>query len=877
MGLSSGNFLCAQTAEIQGRVSDSLNTPLPFVNVFLKKEGSTQVVAYTTTNDYGLYRLEVKEKGLFSVNFSSISFKAAIKSITVGEKSSYEVNAILQEENFALDEVIINAEKAITVREDTIIYKASAFKKGNEENVEDLLDNLPGINVESDGTIKVGDKEIEKLLIEGDDLFGKGYKLLSKNLDASTIDKVEVYDKYSENRLLKGVEDSDKVAINLKLNDQSAKVFGVIKPGYGLGSENTYDAKANLIGLTEKTKNYLFVDLNNIGFDSTSDFSLFKAGQDIDIAALNARLPSAKTFIRSFQRPLELDEERSNFNNSEMFSLSDIFTLNEKVKIKSNILLNWDDKRFFDRNTEVISLNGVPDFIREDSSTLRGEQQLAKGSLTVNYDIANNKIFEYIGDLAINEIGSTTDLIFNNLPSTELLVEDRLNTTHRTTYTHKFNTSSVLQLKGNLAYSEKPQNYRTDQYVFQDFFNTSGVVSDILQTSDHALTYYEAKAEFLKRYKKRLLKINVGSDFIQNSYTSQLDVLGTDEIGLDDFRNALDYNLFTIYVNASYSFDLGPIKLSGKLETAYKNNYLNDQNLEIRDRTIVLSPEASFNWPINKKNKLLGSFTLGNSNPQVGNIIGNYALQDFNNFSRGDVSSLNQLQYLTVFSKYTLGNLLTPFYANTTFVYQNNFEYYTTASQLTPQFIITDQFRAQGGEFLKLKTETNYFLEFLSINLKITGAYAQREYENSVNGSLRSISSESFDYGFNLKSAFSGDFDFHLGTTWSENRFTTSDISTNVTNQSFLDIVYTPTEKVNISFHFDRYAFNSLQSNNSFYFGDVKAIYTARKSKLSFTIEGKNLFNTRNYNNIFLNDVGFTSSSYRLLPRYVLLKARIHF
>lgn len=877
MVFSSGNFLYAQTqtVEISGLVSDSINVPIPFVNVFLKKAETNGVVAFTTTDINGKYRLEVKERGIFLLNFSSIAYRNNIKSITISEKNSYKVNALLQEENFALDEVIINSEKAITVKEDTIIYKASAFKRGNEENVEDLLQNLPGIDVDNDGTITVGGKEIEKLLLDGDDLFGKGYKLLSKNLDASTINKVEVYDKYSENRLLKGVEDSDKVAINLKLNGQSTKIFGVLKPGYGLGSENTYDAKANLIGITKKTKNYLFVDFNNVGFDSTSDFSLFEAGQEIDIAALNAQLPAAKTFIGSFQRPLELEEERSNFNNSEMVSLNDIFTLSEKVKVKSNILLNWDEKRFFDKNTEVISFEGFPDIIREDSSSLRGEQQLGKGTITVNYNIAENKIFEYIGDLSANEINSKTDLVFNGVPSVERLIENRFNTSHRTTYTHKFDTSNVLRFKGNFAYSEKPQNYKTNQYVFEDFFNTSGNITNIFQESDHALTFYELKGEYFKRFKKKLLKVNGGADFTQNSYTSQFNLIGTDAISTEDFLNYLNYDLFTLYVNVSYSFDLGAISLSGKLETAYKNNYLKDQNTEIRDEIIVLNPEASFTWPINKKNRLIGSVSFSNDNPGTSNIVGNYLLRDFNNFSRGNTSSLEQLQSFTALTKYTLGNILSPFYAHTTLIYQNNFEYYTTASQQTAQFIITDQFRAQGRDFLKSKTEANFFIGFLSTNLKLKGEYVQRNYENRINSNSRSIVSRRFDYGFELRSAFTGNIDFQVGTTWSVNRFTINDTSINATTQSFVDVVYTPTKKMNLSFRLDRYAFNSLENSNSFYFGDVKAIYTVRKNKLSFTIEGKNLFNTRTYNNFFLDDVGFTRSTYRLLPRFILLKARI--
>ncbi len=372
----SGNFINAQTYTITGTVTDSLNVSIPYVNVFLKNTTNNNVVAFTSTNDTGTYSLEVKEKGDFELNFSSISYQTNKTPITINDKESYTINTVLKEENFTLDEVIINSEKAITVKEDTIIYKASAFKKGNEENVEDLLQNIPGINVDGDGTIKVGNKEIEALLIEGDNLLGKGYKLLSKNLDASTVNKVEVYDKYSENRLLKNVEQSDKVAINLKLNDTQNKLFGVLKPGYGLGFENVYDTKANLILLNKKNKHYLFADVNNVGFDSTSDLSLFDGSGDIDVLSDGLNLPKASAFIRSFQRPRELASERSNFNNSEMISLNDVFTVNEKIKIKTNFLFNWDEKEFVNENIEVFSIENIDTFTNQDSNFLKGTQFL---------------------------------------------------------------------------------------------------------------------------------------------------------------------------------------------------------------------------------------------------------------------------------------------------------------------------------------------------------------------------------------------------------------------------------------------------------------------------------------------------------------------
>jgi len=462
----SGNFINAQTYTVTGTVTDNLNVSVPYVNVFLKNATNSNVVAFTSTNSTGNYSLEIKEKGDFELNFSSISYQTNKVPITIGDKELYRINTILKEENFTLDEIIINSEKAITVKEDTIIYKASAFKKGNEENVEDLLQNIPGINVDSDGTIKVGNKEIEALLIEGDNLLGKGYKLLSKNLDASTVNKVEVYDKYSENRLLKNVEQSDKVAINLKLNDNQNKLFGVLKPGYGLGFENVYDTKANLILLNKKNKHYVFADVNNVGFDSTSDLSLFDGSGDINVLSDGLNLPKASAFIRSFQRPRELASERSNFNNSEMISLNDVFTVNEKIKIKTNLLFNWDEKEFTNENIESFSIGNIDTFTNQDTSVLKGTQFLGKGTVSLNYDISSDKLLEYKGDVSNNTLKSTTDLIFNNISSTEQLIEDQLTTSHNAIFTKKLNKTSVFQVKGDFSYSEKPQEYTTSQYAF---------------------------------------------------------------------------------------------------------------------------------------------------------------------------------------------------------------------------------------------------------------------------------------------------------------------------------------------------------------------------------------------------------------------------
>ncbi|TFG76214.1 MAG: hypothetical protein E4H26_04870 [Flavobacteriales bacterium] len=86
-----------------------------------------------------------------------------------------------------MSEVVINADMPILVRKDTITLNIASFTNGNEEDVEDVLKKLPGIEVASVGTIQFQGKNVEKIMVEGDDLFEKGYKLLTKNLNAGVM------------------------------------------------------------------------------------------------------------------------------------------------------------------------------------------------------------------------------------------------------------------------------------------------------------------------------------------------------------------------------------------------------------------------------------------------------------------------------------------------------------------------------------------------------------------------------------------------------------------------------------------------------------------------------------------------------------------
>jgi hypothetical protein len=338
---------------ISGKIIDTYNLPITSASVTLKSEDGS-ILAYTYSDEFGKYDLQSKNTGTFLLSVNAMGFEQKSTSIIfnkISEKILFDFT--LSSKITQLNEVIIQTARPITIDGDKVTYDVKSFLQGNEQVVEDLLKKIPGLNVEADGTIKVGNQEVEKIMIDGDDMFEKGYKILTKNMPVNPLDKVELLQRYSNNKHLKGIENSDKVALNLVLKEDAKRVwFGNVSLGYGLASENRYEVRANLMNFGKKNKFYFLTNLNNIGIDATGDVNdlirPFRFGEPGSIGDNE----SANTLLGLGNSQPNLKQKRVNLNNSEMLSLNSIFTISEKVKLKALGFLNTDENDFFRNSFE---------------------------------------------------------------------------------------------------------------------------------------------------------------------------------------------------------------------------------------------------------------------------------------------------------------------------------------------------------------------------------------------------------------------------------------------------------------------------------------------------------------------------------------------
>lgn len=224
--------LTAQQNQLSGTITSD-KAPIPLASLVLKSERGPAIIAYAYTNVDGNYTMSVDTNGVFQLIASAMGYRADTIMITLSG-STVQQDFRLMPGALQIRQITVKADRVIKEKKDTVIIDAQSFAEGNEDVVEDLLRKVPGLKVGGDGSISVDGQEVDRVLIEGDDLFEQGYRTLTQNLPAYPIKSVEILRNYSRNRLLKDIEDRQRVAINLTLQEKYQRVWsGNARLAYG--------------------------------------------------------------------------------------------------------------------------------------------------------------------------------------------------------------------------------------------------------------------------------------------------------------------------------------------------------------------------------------------------------------------------------------------------------------------------------------------------------------------------------------------------------------------------------------------------------------------------------------------------------------------
>jgi hypothetical protein len=873
-------FYSFSQTTIKGTIKDKNNETISFANVILKPQNSTAIIAYCYANENGQYTLKTDKTGDFLLFISSLSHKTFLKNITITSESKELVeDAILEYEAKEINEIIVSADRPITIKKDTITFDAKSFAKGNEQTVEDLLKKIPGLTVSDDGTIKVGNQEIEKVMIDGDDLFEKGYKILTKNMPANPIDKVELYQKYSNNKHLKGIEESEKVALNLTLKDDFKRQwFGNMQLGYGVVSKNRYEVRSNLMNFGKKNKYYFLTNLNNIGLDAVGDINhLIRPFRYNEPASIGDNQSAFSVLSLGGPSP-NFKEKRVNFNNAEMLSLNSIFTISSKIKLKALGFFSSDEINFYRNSFNSFSV-GATNFENKENYLGKNAKKSGFGKLDFTYDVSKTKTFEITSKYNNSDENNKSTILFNDDLLAERLHSNNQLIDQKAVYTNKFKEKKVFILSARYINEKTPQNYAVNQFIYQDLFSDNA--NNLIQNSQNKMQFAGFEAHILDRKKNgNLLELKAGNQYRNDALTTSFQLKNNETIVNEpsNYQNLTQYQTNDLYVNGKYIFKYKKISYNSELEVHQLYNGLHNSNSKTSQTPFFINPKMGLEWEINKKNKINTAYSYNTSNATILEVYNNYIQTGFRSFTKG-TGEFNQLEASNLMLNYTLGNWGDKFFANTFVMYVKNHDFFSTNSILDQNYSQTDKIIIKDREFLSFSSNIDKYFRAISSNLKFTFGGSKSNYKNIVNNSdFREIKSNSVNYGLELRSGFRGIFNYHLGSKWNYNEIITTISNSFTNNMSFLDLSFIMNDKINFQMQTERYYFGNLEKqNNTYYFLDLEARYVVKENKLTFTLSGNNLFDNKTFKNYSISDINVSKTEYRLQPRYVLLKMEFRF
>ena len=253
LGLLTLLFLSAVAQDkgnIRGSLVDTaLKQPVADATITIMKASDSSLVTFSRSNSKGDFTVGYLEKGKYRALITHVTYRNISRFFEITETTkNIDLGYIaLTNKSTMLDAVQVVQEAApVTIKKDTIEYNAGSFKTKPNAVVEDLLKKLPGVQVDKDGKIKANGEEVKKVLVDGKQFFGNDPKTATKNLPADVVDKVQVFDKKSDQSQFTGFDDGNsEKTINLTIKPEKKNgVFG--KASAGAGTDERYQANLNV-------------------------------------------------------------------------------------------------------------------------------------------------------------------------------------------------------------------------------------------------------------------------------------------------------------------------------------------------------------------------------------------------------------------------------------------------------------------------------------------------------------------------------------------------------------------------------------------------------------------------------------------------------
>ncbi|WP_092206635.1 TonB-dependent receptor [Bizionia echini] len=892
--------------KIEGVVKDSIGNPLELANVIAINQLTNKLDSYGITNDQGRYKLSLEKNTDYKIQVSYIGMKTADASISTKE-ADVTKNFTLENDN-ALDEVELVYEMPVTIKGDTLIYNADSFNKGTERKLEDVLKNLPGVEINADGQIEVEGKVVSKVMVEGKDFFDGDSKLATKNIPANAVDKVQVLKNYAEVGQLSGVQNNqDNIAINIKLKEgKDAFWFGTVTAGAGVADDNgLYLAQPKLFYYSPKYSVNVIGDINNIGelAFTRRDYFNFAGGFNRPSQSSGTNLNLSDNGLAF----LSLQNNRAKEINARFGAANFSYSPNDKLDL-SGFGIYTGNKIRLQENSDVIYNDpelGIPDESTQSNTTQRSDLGMLKLSAKYKPNASNQLDYEILGRMSQetqeqNLFSTVIGGVAQNEETNPFSINQNLNYYYTLNEKNIFAFEAIHLIKDedpfyNAILENDPTN-NTDMPndPYDDTAEDLGMNQDqfrynLSQNKRVKSNQLDAKLDYWNVLNnKSNINLTVGTILSNQKFNSEIFQTLDDGTTFNnqpviyDPENDINYTFTDLYVGLHYQLKAGIFTFTPGL-SAHSYSAKNEQfGVSYTDNFFRVLPDFNTRIQFKKSETLTFNYRMQTQFTDVNQLAEGLVLNRYNSFFTGNQElessiahnlslmyfSFNMFNYTNVFARVN---------------YTKNIDQIRTASEFQPGSVIRvgtpfnsnfadESFSANGRfqrAFGKLRATAQANFSYAKFNQFISTRDNPGELARSVNENYNQSYTASLRSNYREAPNFEVSYTYGIQDNDQGNR--RSKFYTNAPKIEFDALIWN-------AFTFKTsYEYNLLSDEvgkiNSFDFWDASLAYRKdADAKWEFELKATNLLNTQSQSQTNAGTLSVSTNDYFIQPRFVTLR-----
>ena len=857
----------AQT--LKGKIETIKGKPLISASVVIKDSLSGNSKGYTMARN-GIYFIHLKKDyENIAIVVSSYGYHRKTFEIKNPKKEkTYTLNFTLSAKSIEeLKEVILSAKKLPFERKrDTLSYSVNAFKDGSERKIQEVIKKLPGVEVNEDsGEIKYKGKSVETVMLDGDDLFGRNYMIGTKNINVDIVERIEAIDNYTENPLLKGLEQGGKVALNLKLKEGKIDLSGNIDLGSGWLENKgmAFDLGTTILGIAKTYKSFGTLSYNNVGINR-SPFDYF--GFSFNTERIAEENHFAKKIIPETRFSNLLDDKRVNINKQLFGSYHSIFKLNKALSLKVNLYYIQDQittDQFFENRYQVAGDN----FITSDEISISKKPQQYRGDLKLKYHSSKSSLLEYTFRVRQENIETPTKIIQNQRSTfSSLLKTNDFYFKQKLLWTKKLTKKKALQVSLFYLFNQVPQKLTLTPYT------TGKNIESNIQSSEFQKNFLEIKTVFLGTLKKDKYRLTLGSYLNKNPFDSELS-----DRQQTITQNKLNYIKKSIYHTGIYNFNIDALKISPSYNLSFLSQTLNQtlQNTRERFQRLIFTPALDLEYKFNRNSTLSASASYSQNTNAESYFFSNRVLLN-NRIAIKNIPTLDMQQSQDYNLSFYTNNPAQRFTLQTYIAHQKstgNFFSNTTISEKTTE--IQYFFLPQDNSNWNLGVMASKYIPSFESTIKWVGSHSISNFRNVVNESeLRQNQGQFSSQELFWKTAFDIPVNFEDSFFWrySHTQSEGQPAFFNHAVQNRFKIIIRPNKEWFVFLVSDYYLPDLKKKAENFLFLDGIVRYRPKKINWYSSLIIRNITQEKNFEQISTSDISTSIFRSNLLPRHFILE-----